>query len=138
MEKLGRFFISKKRKENTMAKKKQLPVQVDKAEAQLKDFFDLVAPSAVKFVADHFIFGDTYKCVRTVREYPPVTSDKDKNLRRSVELITEIASVPLKQIKRRTGQENLPLRLALSYSYPILPSAVNRAACDPSYFCDAG
>ncbi len=59
-----------------MAKKKQLPVQVDKAEAQLKDFFDLVAPSAVKFMADHFIFGDTYRCVWAVREYPPATSDQ--------------------------------------------------------------
>ena len=59
-----------------MAKKKQLPVQVDKAEAQLKDFFDMVAPSAVKFMADHFIFGDTYRCVWAVREYPPQTSDQ--------------------------------------------------------------
>ena len=59
-----------------MAKKKQLPVQVDKAEAQLKDFFDMVAPSAVKFMADHFIFGDTYRCVWAVREYPPTTSDQ--------------------------------------------------------------
>ncbi len=59
-----------------MAKKKQLPVLVDKAEAQLKDFFDMVAPSAVKFMADHFIFGDTYRCVWAVREYPPQTSDQ--------------------------------------------------------------
>ena len=59
-----------------MAKKKQLPVQVDKAEAQLKDFFDMVAPSAVKFMADHFIFGDTYRCVWAIREYPPATSDQ--------------------------------------------------------------
>mgnify|MGYP007135011763 FL=1 len=59
-----------------MAKKKKLPVQVDKAEAQLKDFFDMVAPSAVKFMADHFIFGDTYRCVWAVREYPPTTSDQ--------------------------------------------------------------
>ena len=59
-----------------MAKKKQLPVQVDKAEAQLKDFFDMIAPSAVKFMADHFIFGDTYRCVWAIREYPPQTSDQ--------------------------------------------------------------
>ena len=59
-----------------MSRKKQLPVQVDKAEVQLKDFFDMVAPSAVKFMADHFIFGDTYRCVWAVREYPPTTSDQ--------------------------------------------------------------
>ena len=59
-----------------MAKKKPLPVQVDKSEAQLKDFFDMIAPSAVKFMADHFIFGDTYRCVWAIREYPPQTSDQ--------------------------------------------------------------
>ncbi len=59
-----------------MSRKKQLPVQVDKAEAQIKDFFDMVAPSAVKFMANHFIFGDTYRCVLAVREYPPTTSDQ--------------------------------------------------------------
>lgn len=110
---------------------------MDKPEAQFKNLFAVTAPSAVIFMTDYF-FGNAYKCVLTVREYPPVTSDKDKNLRRSAELIIEIAAVPLKRIKRRTGQENLPLRPALSYSYPILSSAVNRAACDPSYFCDAG
>ena len=59
-----------------MSRKKQLPVKVDKAEVQLKDFFDMVSPSAVKFMADHFIFGDTYRCVWAVREYPPTTSDQ--------------------------------------------------------------
>ena len=59
-----------------MSKKKQLPIKVDKAEAQLKDFFDLIAPSAVRFMADHFIFGDTYRCVWAIREYPPTTSDQ--------------------------------------------------------------
>ena len=36
----------------------------------------MIAPSAVKFMADHFIFGDTYRCVWAVREYPPQTSDQ--------------------------------------------------------------
>ena len=59
-----------------MPNKKPIPIKVDKAEAQLKDFFDMVVPSAVKFMADHFIFGDTYRCVWAVREYPPATSDQ--------------------------------------------------------------
>ena len=59
-----------------MAKKKQLPVKVDKAEVQLKDFFDMIAPSAAKFFADHFIFGDTYRSVWAIREYPPQTVDQ--------------------------------------------------------------
>lgn len=57
-------------------KKKQIPVKVDKAETQIKDFFDMIAPSAVKFFADYFIFGDTYRCVWAIREYPPTTTDQ--------------------------------------------------------------
>ena len=52
-------------------KKKQLPIKAEESEAKLKDFFDMVAPSAVKFMADYFIFGDTYRCVWAIREYPP-------------------------------------------------------------------
>ena len=51
---IGRFLYSKEA--SFLMKKKQIPVKVDKAEAQLKDFFDMVAPSAVKFMADHY-FG---------------------------------------------------------------------------------
>ncbi len=57
-------------------KKKQIPVKMDKAEAQIKDFFDMIAPSAVKFFADYYIFGDTYRCVWPIREYPPMTTDQ--------------------------------------------------------------
>ena len=59
-----------------MAKKKPIPVKTEKSETQIKDFFDMIAPSAVKFMADHFILGDTYRCVCAVREYPPQTSDQ--------------------------------------------------------------
>lgn len=41
-----------------MKKKKQIPIKVDKSETQLKDFFDMISPSAVKFMADYFILGD--------------------------------------------------------------------------------
>lgn len=57
-------------------KKKQIPVKVDKAEVQIKDFFDMIAPSAVKFFADYYIFGDTFRCVWAIREYPPMTSEQ--------------------------------------------------------------
>ena len=57
-------------------KKKQIPVKVDKAEVQIKDFFDMIAPSAVKFYADYYIFGDTFRCVWAIREYPPMTSEQ--------------------------------------------------------------
>ena len=57
-------------------KKKQIPVKADRAEAHVKDFFDMVAPATVRFNADHFVFGDTYRCVWAVREYPPQTNDQ--------------------------------------------------------------
>lgn len=57
-------------------KKKQVPKPVDKNEVQVKDFFDMIAPGAVKFNADHIICGDTYRCIWAVREYPPQTTDQ--------------------------------------------------------------
>ena len=57
-------------------KKKQIPVKVSRAEAQVKDFFDMISPATMKFNADHFICGDTYRSVWAVREYPPQTSDQ--------------------------------------------------------------
>ncbi len=59
-----------------MFRKKQLPIPENPAEAQLKDFFDMMAPSAVQFLADHFILGDTCRCVWAIREYPPQTSSQ--------------------------------------------------------------
>lgn len=57
-------------------KKKKLPTRVTKAETQVKDFFDMISPATIKFNADHFICGDTYRCVWAVRDYPPQTSDQ--------------------------------------------------------------
>ena len=57
-------------------KKKQIPVKVSHAEARVKDFFDMISPATMKFNADHFICGDTYRSVWAIREYPPQTSDQ--------------------------------------------------------------
>ena len=57
-------------------KKKKVPVHTSKQEAQLKDFFDMISPSTMQFNTDHFICGDTYRCVWAIREYPPQTSDQ--------------------------------------------------------------
>ena len=59
-----------------MPKKKKIPVHTSKQEAHLKDFFDMISPSTMQFNTDHFICGDTYRCVWAVREYPPQTSDQ--------------------------------------------------------------
>ena len=41
-----------------------------------KDFFDCVLPASVKFFTDHYIVGDSYRCVWAVREYPPTTEEQ--------------------------------------------------------------
>jgi len=41
-----------------------------------KDFFDMILPSTVKFLSDHYIVGDSYRCVWVIREYPPFTEEQ--------------------------------------------------------------
>lgn len=57
-------------------KKKPLPPSGGHEEALIKNFFDLIAPSAIKFAPDHYIVSDTYRSVWAIREYPPTTNDQ--------------------------------------------------------------
>ena len=41
-----------------------------------KDFFDMILPGTVKFLSDHYIVGDSYRCVWVIREYPPSTEEQ--------------------------------------------------------------
>lgn len=50
------------------------PEQVE--EIRTKDFFDLILPGTIKFLSDHYIVGDSYRCVWAVREYPPSTEEQ--------------------------------------------------------------
>ena len=59
-----------------MAKKKALPSEVISSEAYVKDFFDMVVPSTIKFNVDHFVCGDSFRCVWAIKEYPPNTTDQ--------------------------------------------------------------
>ncbi|MDD4493572.1 MAG: DUF87 domain-containing protein [Eubacteriales bacterium] len=59
-----------------MLTKKKIPEKTSPQEAQVKDFFDLIAPSVVKFNVDHYILGDSYRSVWAIREYPPITTDQ--------------------------------------------------------------
>ena len=54
--------------------KKGIPQKAAPQEAQIKDFFDLIAPGAVKFYVDYYILGNSYRCAWAIREYPPTTS----------------------------------------------------------------
>ena len=55
-------------------KRKPKVMTPEQAEAfRTKEFFDMIAPGIVKFMPDHYIAGDSYRCVWVVREYPPTT-----------------------------------------------------------------
>ena len=41
-----------------------------------KDFCDCVAPGTIKFLADSYIVGDTYRCAWAIKEYPPSTEEQ--------------------------------------------------------------
>lgn len=42
----------------------------------IQEFLDMIAPSVVKFNTDHFICGNTYRCVWALREYPTATEEQ--------------------------------------------------------------
>ena len=58
-----------------MRKQKVLTLE-QQEEIRTKDFFDMILPSTVKFMSDHYIVGDSYRCVWVVREYPPSTEEQ--------------------------------------------------------------
>ncbi len=59
-----------------MAKKKQLPEEAAHSEAYVKDFFDMIVPTTVKFNVDHYICGDSLRSVWAIKEYSPQTSNQ--------------------------------------------------------------
>lgn len=59
-----------------MLKKKKDPTPEQLEEIHTKDFFDCILPSTIKFYADHYIVGDSYRCAWAVREYPPSTEEQ--------------------------------------------------------------
>ena len=64
------------REGNQMTKKKTLPSDIRMSEAYVKDFFDMISPSAIRFFPDSYVCGNTYRCVWAIREYPPQTTNK--------------------------------------------------------------
>lgn len=45
-------------------------------EPYIKDFLDMVAPSVVDFKVDHYLCGNTCRCVWALREYPTSTDEQ--------------------------------------------------------------
>ncbi len=47
-----------------------------KEDTRVQEFLDMIAPSVIKFNTDHFICGNTYRCVWALREYPTSTAEQ--------------------------------------------------------------
>ena len=56
--------------------KRKPPTPEQLATIETKDFFDCIAPGSIRFATDHYIVGDSYRCVWAVREYPPTTEEQ--------------------------------------------------------------
>lgn len=59
-----------------MKRKKKIPIRTGKLESQIKDFFDMISPSTIKFNVDHYICSDSYRSVWAIREYPPQANEQ--------------------------------------------------------------
>ena len=60
-----------------MGKRKPKVLTPEQAEEiRTKDFFDMILPGTIKFFADSYIIGDSYRCAWAVREYPPSTEEQ--------------------------------------------------------------
>ncbi len=56
--------------------KKSNPESISQKDIQIQEFLDMIAPSVIKFNTDHFICGNTYRCVWALREYPTATDEQ--------------------------------------------------------------
>ncbi len=59
-----------------MTRKNRNTVPESAEEVKLKGFLDMVAPSVIRFNTDHYICGNTYRCVWALREYPTATDEQ--------------------------------------------------------------
>ncbi len=58
-----------------MSRKQKIITPEQLEEIRTKDFFDCILPGTIKFFADHYIVGDSYRCAWVIREYPPYTEE---------------------------------------------------------------
>lgn len=55
-----------------MKKQKSEPT----TDSKIKTYLDMIAPAVVKFNTDHYICGNTFRCVYALREYPTSTQEQ--------------------------------------------------------------
>ena len=59
-----------------MSKTRKKNSAVPMENTKIKDFIDMIAPGIIKFNTDHFICGNTFRCVWVLREYPTATDEQ--------------------------------------------------------------
>ena len=59
-----------------MNKEKRRGVKQNLEKVHIQEFLDMIAPSIIKFNTDHFICGNTFRCVWALREYPTSTDEQ--------------------------------------------------------------
>ncbi|WP_034420982.1 VirB4 family type IV secretion system protein [Thermanaerosceptrum fracticalcis] len=59
-----------------MPKTNRMNTAVAQEDVRIQEFLDMIAPSVIKFNTDHFICGNTYRCVWALREYPTATEEQ--------------------------------------------------------------
>lgn len=59
-----------------MSKARKKKTLISAEDAKIKDFLDMIAPGIIKFNVDHFICGNTFRCVWVLREYPTSTDEQ--------------------------------------------------------------
>lgn len=59
-----------------MSKRSRSPAAVQQEDIRMQEYLDMISPSVVKFYTDHFICGNTFRCVWALREYPTATEEQ--------------------------------------------------------------
>ena len=59
-----------------MSKGSKTKTTITAKDTRIKDFLDMIAPGIIKFQTDHFVCGNTFRCVWALREYPTSTSEQ--------------------------------------------------------------
>ena len=69
-------MFRKIRKEVCLMAKQPKTKASPQEDIHVQEFLDMIAPSIIKFNTDHFICGNTFRCVWALREYPTSTDEQ--------------------------------------------------------------
>ena len=52
------------------------PQSAQQEDVRIQEFLDMITPSVIKFNTDHLFWGNTYRSVWALREYPTATEEQ--------------------------------------------------------------